>query len=60
MAKVIGLYNKYFFEKAYKALKENDFEGAVDGTGTYWHIGDIEAILVDSHGYRKAANGRLI
>ena len=57
---VTCLYNKFFFEKIYKALIDSQAESIIDASGTVWFYDDIELIMVINYGYRKAANGFLI
>lgn len=45
-AKVISIYNKFFFERTYKHMRLNDIDVYIDSSGTVWYIKDVCKILL--------------
>ncbi len=44
-AKIVFIYNKYFFERMYDFMLSENTKEAFDGMDTLWHIDDVKKIL---------------
>lgn len=44
-AKVVFIYNTYFFERMLDFMLSENTKEALDGMDTLWHIGDVQTIL---------------
>ena len=57
--KVLCVYNKFFFEKLYKFMLQQQFDTARDASDTIWHIQDVEDILISEYGYKRSSTGSI-
>lgn len=53
-------YNKFFFEKIYRFMIDNQVQVAFDPSDTLWNILDVEDILIKEYGYKRASHGGIV